>query len=199
MWQEPEDDYQNQGSPSWHAFRSRHIGASEIAAVMGVDDFRTARDVFKAKTGGEIFKSNFAMERGKELEPIALARFEYNHRCRLSSPTLEYQLWRTLSASLDGLWEEDEAVVEVKAPAKWKHTMALCGLVPETYEDQLQTQMLVTGFQKAYYVSFHPDEPEGFDYAEVIVVANPDRQMEILNRAKHFWSMVEAGVYDESF
>lgn len=77
--------------------------------------------------------------------------------------------------------------------------MALCGLVPDTYQDQLQTQMLVSGSDIAYYVSFHDTQPDEFDYAEVVVRADKKRQNQILEVAKRFWEIVESGVWDETF
>lgn len=185
------NEVQEQGSPAWHEFRSRHIGASEIPAIMGTDDWRDAEDIFKAKVFGEKFEGNFATQRGKALEPLIISLFEENKGVRLTQPTLEYPQWPTLSASLDGWIENEKAVVEVKAPALWKHGLALCGLVPETYQDQLQTQMLVSDAEKCYYVSYHPDEPPGFNLAIVVIQPNFDRQQLILNTAIRFWVRVQ--------
>lgn len=188
--------HQIQNSPEWHAFRRNHVGASDIPALMGTCDFRTEADVFKAKMDGEVWEGNWATQRGKNLEPVALALFEQKHACKLTQPTLEYPAWRILSASLDGLWAERPAVVEFKAPAVWKQTMALCGLLPETYEDQVQAQLLVAQVDHAFYVSYHPDLPEGFQYAEVLVEANSRRQFEILDCAQRFWEKVEKARYE---
>ena len=198
-WLMGEEKAMPQGSPEWHDFRRRHLGASEVPSILGMDDWRKPIDVFNVKLNGEIFKGNFATERGKTLEPIILAKFEDRHRCRLTQPVLEFPEWPTLSASLDGWFSEEGAVVECKAPAAWKHTMALCGLVPDTYQDQLQTQMLVSGSEIAYYVSFHDTQPDEFDYAEVVVRADKKRQNQILEVAKRFWEIVESGVWDETF
>ncbi len=53
------------------ALRSKGIGASEIAAVCGVDPYRNALDIFLEKTGQvEPFAGNEATEMGNRLEPV---------------------------------------------------------------------------------------------------------------------------------
>lgn len=191
-----------QGSEEWFKWRMKHLGASEIPTIMGTSDFgNNAHAVFIAKTKGALTKpeETFATERGKTLEPIIRSLFETRHGVRVTTPTLEYPEWPVLSASLDGLCISRGFLVEIKAPAFWKHTQAHCGLVPETYVDQIQTQLLVTGLDLAYYVSFSDFQPSGFEYAEVVVRPDPARQELILKRAKEFWRCVERGVYDSGW
>lgn len=194
------DQKLEQNSDAWYAFRHKHLGASQVPSVMGTCDFRTAKDLFEEKINPPDVKfSNYATDRGKALEPLILSIFESKNRCFLSGPVLTYEDWPTLSASLDGFWKEKNAVIEVKAPSRVKHIMALCELVPTTYIDQVQAQLLVTGADKAYYVSFHDDEPEGFNYAEVEVFPDLQRQKEILETCKKFWAMLETGVWNENW
>lgn len=40
-----------QDSTEWHEQRARHIGASDIAAILGLSKHRTAREVYRAKMG----------------------------------------------------------------------------------------------------------------------------------------------------
>lgn len=188
-----------QNSDEWHTFRGKHIGASDVPGIMGTCDFKKPIDVFNSKVRGEKFKGNWATERGKRLEPIVLGRFESLYRCSLTSPTLEYKEWPTLSASLDGLWKDSKAIIEVKVPSRIKHIGALCGDIPETYIDQIQTQLIVSGLDICYYASFMEDEPEGFDLALVKIYSDFNRQKEILEKCKRFWEIVKSGVWDESF
>jgi putative phage-type endonuclease len=176
------------GSTAWHAFRAKHIGASDIPAILRRCDFRTPYDIFLSKMPDyEPGEQTWPMIRGHSLEPITLARFEMNHDCKLTNPILKKG---NFHASLDGWWAEERAVVEAKAPALWKHTQALCGIVPDTYQDQLQAQMYVAECDKAYYVSFHPDEPESHCYAEILVQRDEKRIKEILEVCSIFWEKV---------
>lgn len=189
---EEKEPYQIQGSPEWHAFRKKHIGASEVPAIMGTCDFKTIEDIRDAKTGEPKPNiDNFAIRRGKALEHYVIARLENIHRVRLTNPVAVHPVHSFLSASLDG-WDEARRIIyEVKVPSRVKHTMALCGLVPETYEDQLQAQIFVFDATKAIYVSYNEDEPEEFDLAQVEVYPNEKRQQEIVYKCQEFWESLK--------
>jgi len=183
-----------QNSPEWHEFRSRHIGASEVPAIMGTCDFKSAYQLWLDKTG--IYKKdvdNFATQRGKMYEPIILEEYERKVGVKTVQKVLEYPEWPVLSASLDG-WREDNVVVEVKCPSKAKHQLALAGYVPETYKDQIQAQLLVSGASYADYVSYDPNEPEETRMAIVQVSNDINRQTQILEKAKEFWALVLAKI-----
>lgn len=170
-----------------------------MPAILGIDDWRTAHDVFKAKIEGESFSGNYATERGTRLEPIVRAKLEELFGYIIETPTLVYPIWPTLSCSLDGVSPDRSTLFEIKCPAKWKHIGALCGIIPDTYWDQCQTQLLVTGAKKCIYVSYHDEEPEGFDLALVEVLPDKERQSYILERCRLFWDIVKSGVWNETF
>ena len=130
---------------------------------------------------------------------ISLAHFEMRHNCKLEKPSQESKIWPHMHASLDGLWRAPNILVESKAPAFWKHTMALCGLVPDTYVDQLQAQLFVYESELNYYVSFHDGQPESHQYAEVAVGRDEKRIKEIVERCKYFWVLVERGIWYDGF
>lgn len=172
-----------------------------MPSIMGTSDFGNAHGVFVAKVQGALNNpsDNYATLRGKRLEPVILAKFEEAKGCRLTSPSICFPEWPTLSASLDGWNDSEKYVVECKAPSRIKHLGALCGIIPDTYKDQLQAQLLVAGVDLAYYVSYHDDEPEGFDLAIVEVRADKVRQSQILETCQRFWRLVENGTWDEMF
>lgn len=178
---------QMQGSVEWHAFRSKHIGASQVPAILGECDFRTAYDVWKSKTGsGGEFKGNWATKRGMDAEPEIRKLYEELYSVTTTAPVLTYPDWPVLSASLDGYCEEMGIVVEFKYPSAAKHTLAKAGIVPMTYRSQLQTQLLVSGCKTAHYVSY-----DGRELAVVVVPADPEYQLRILFECKKFWHLVE--------
>lgn len=188
-----------QNTDEWHDWRKKHVGASDVPAIMGTCDFKNAEAIFRSKVYGEKFEGNWATQRGKALEPVVLAMLEDKFECRFDQPSVEFPGWKTLSASLDGLCLPKELLVEIKVPSRIKHIGALCGYPPDTYVDQLQTQMLVTGIERVFYCSFSENEPEGFDLALVEVRADKTRQGLILERAKRFWDMVASGVFNADF
>lgn len=176
-----------QGSLEWLAFRGKHIGASEIAAILGESEYRSAYDVWAEKVGiTEPQSINFAMKRGMNAEPIIRSLYEEKTGTFLTTPVLEYKEWPVLSASLDGL-TPDNRIVEFKYPSKEKHQAALRGEVPYMYWIQMQQQMLITGSQSGDYVSY-----DGTDIAIVEVKADPGFQQTLLKAAKDFWALVES-------
>jgi putative phage-type endonuclease len=58
------------------AFRKQYLGSSDAAAVLGLDPYRSAADIWLDKTGlDEGFAGNEATDRGNLLEPAVLAWF----------------------------------------------------------------------------------------------------------------------------
>ncbi len=192
------DDYKSQGSAAWHEFRSKHLGASEVPSVMGSCDFGNIFEKWSEKTG--LYKkeiNNFATSRGIAFEPIIRDRFETLYNCKLSQDVIEYNEWPILSASLDGFYVDSDLksiVVEIKYPSKEKHTLALSGVVPKTYVDQVQSQLLVTSADFCYYVSFNDAFSESEKIAIVKVMPDKKRQEEILKTCKMFWGLVTSNV-----
>jgi len=157
---------------------------------MGESDFMSTHDLWLLKTmRKEPFKGNFATQRGIDAEPQIKALYEdlYLAGESMDSPVMEYAEWPVLSASLDGI--RPGMVVEFKYPSRDKHGLAVSGVVPNTYRDQLQVQMLVAGVTRAHYVSY-----DGQDIAVVEVLADYSRQMTILEACKNFWVMVQEDI-----
>jgi len=106
--------------------------------------------------------SNFAMQRGTELEPEAIAAYEDHNmlvvmpEAFLVHPTLDY-----VGCSPDGM-VGDDGMVEVKCPsAEAKHLDALLkGSHAVEYKWQLQGQLWVAGRKWVDAVSFDPRWPE---------------------------------------
>lgn len=185
------EDYKVQGSEAWLKWRSKHIGASEVPAIMGTCDFSNIYEKWLDKTGlVQKVVDNFATRRGTAFEPQIRAEVEERFNVTLTQDVVEDSVWPVLSASLDGVFHNEDGykvIVEIKYPSKEKHNLALSGIVPETYRDQVQAQLLVTKAQYAYYVSFDPEGDK--DTRLAIVKVEPDfkRQDEILEACQNFW------------
>lgn len=114
--------------------------------------------------------SNFAMQRGIELEPDALKAYENDQLLVVESvdfldhPTLDY-----VGCSPDGM-VGDDGMVEVKCPAaEAKHYEALrYGAHAQEYRWQLQGQLWVSGRRWVDAVSYDPRFP-GLELAIVRV------------------------------
>ena len=182
-------DYEIQRSPSWHAFRKNHLGSSDCSAIMGVSPWKTQLELYNEKTSDTIEESvsNFAMRRGVELEPLALAKFEAETGYLMTPRVLTHPVYSMLSASLDGLEIESKCAVEIKCSGKVDHALALKGQVPEKYMPQLQHIMFVTNLPEIYYMSYVSDE----DFIIFKVKQDHDYTTKLLAAELEFWNRIQ--------
>lgn len=103
--------------------RMGKLGSSDAAAVMGLDPYRSASDVFLVKTGQAAdFEGNANTERGNLLEPVVMewACQQINWKY-FRSPMFEHPSGM-LVANLDGLNEAGTEIIEAKTtvdPEGW--------------------------------------------------------------------------------
>ena len=144
------------GSPEareeWLKLRRQGIGGSDIAALVGVNPFKSAIDVFLDKTGrGAVVEENEKMKWGKLLEdPVAQ---EYatvnNYKVQRCNAILQHTESPVCLANIDRLILKENTgydtngILEVKttsyAPA-WEG-----GCIPDMYALQLQWYLGITG------------------------------------------------------
>lgn len=141
-----------QRSPEWVALRKTKITATDAAVIMEVNPWKNKAQLYKEKVSPtEPLTINHAMQRGIDLEPIALDLFRLKTGIS-AEPAVVVRDWAM--ASLDGFAQKDGIVVEIKCPGERVHALAVEGKIPEYYYPQLQHQLYVTGAQKALYFSF---------------------------------------------
>ena len=175
-----------QGSPEWLGWRKTVITATDCPAIMGSSPWQTGYKCWQRKLGlVEEQKSNAAMERGKELEPIARHAFISETLLRMSPAVVESTDHNFLGASLDGITDEGKYILEIKCGGEKLHQMAERGVIPEYYEHQMQHQLLVTGAEKCYYYSFN-----GTSGIIIEVFPDPLFAINFLPIAQEFWKGV---------
>ncbi len=179
-----------QGTPEWHEWRKGGIGASEIAAVLGISPWKTAFQLFQEKTGGNVETFvNAAMRRGNELEAAAIFDLEVEHSIEVdrSRTLFEHATCPYLRASLDGM-THDGIVVEVKCPGLGQYE-AMREAIPDYYMAQVQQQMLVTEASGALFWVWHPERGGYLHQVE------PDEKWRkrIIEAGGEFWQRVESG------
>src|SRR5690606_5098444 len=99
-------------------------------------------------------QTNWATQRGTDLEPKARALYELEHELDMYATLVEHDTYPFLRASLDGFNEQARTVLEIKCPGKEDHEKAVKGEVPEKYFPQLQHQLLVANAVEAHYWSY---------------------------------------------
>lgn len=177
-----------QGSPEWLAWREDGIGASEVPAVLGLSPHVTRARLLDQKVRLTQSAPNPAMLRGQALEDTARRLYEDVTGSAISPACCEHPRYPWLRASLDGVTFDRSHLVEIKCPNMADHLAAVAGEVPKHYYAQVQAQMLVTGIDRADYVSYHPEADEPM--AIVSVRADKAMQERIVAECTAFWSEV---------
>lgn len=107
---------------------------------------------------------SFWMERGIEMEPLAMASYELRKEVAVTKiDFVRHPEITWAGCSPDGLLGDD-GLLEIKCPKRNTHAEYLLGeRVPEEYIPQMTWQMACTGRQWVDFVSYHPDFPEPLD------------------------------------
>lgn len=133
--------------------RRQHIGSSDAAAIVGVDPWRNAGDVYWSKLAETEDRPNSAMQIGNRMEPVLLDLAEERFGPIERSPLFVDDEFSILAANLDGICLREEAVIEAKyvGPRSadfWGEPET--DQVPDHVAIQVQHQMRCCGAKVAY-------------------------------------------------
>jgi len=146
----------DQGCAAWHALRKRKVTATDAVVIMKESRWKTPSNLYYEKiSDSPPAIPNERMQRGTDLEPIARENFIRSTGI-VVTPKVVVKDWAM--ASLDGMSEDGNCIVEIKCPGSRDHSIALKGKIPDHYQAQLQHQMYVTGLQETFYYSFDGEE-----------------------------------------
>lgn len=177
-----------QGTPEWLDFRKTKVTATDARSIAGVDPWRNNIAVWKDKLGlGLPFEDNDDMKRGRELEPIALEKFEELTGYIMAPKVVLHPSINYMMASLDGMEVSGRAIVEIKCPRPdgKSHECAMDGEIPSMYIPQLMHQMECSGLKKAYYFSYTSKSQKVLElHYDPLYVEN------LLREEAEFWNCV---------
>src|SRR5262249_277338 len=135
----------DQHGPQWLKWRQEGIGGSDAAGIMGDSPWSSAGKVIQQKITGRGPEETARMTRGKILEPQAREKYQLLSGIGVRPVCVVHDEYEWLRASLDGLSEDGETVLEIKCPGPKAHYQALKGVVPHYNRAQVQQQLLITG------------------------------------------------------
>lgn len=174
-----------QGTSEWHAWRRGGIGASESAAILGENPFKTRWDALLQKVDDLREPTSPAMVRGTELEPRARRAFEEHTGLVFAPMCLQSTQHDWLRASVDGMTPEADRVVEIKC-GEGAYKRSRRGRVPPYYMPQLQHILAVTGLDLIDYWCWLP----GKRPIHLEVPRDPRHIHRILVAGEAFWAQV---------
>lgn len=184
-----------QGTPLWLEFRNSHLTATAASVIMRMNPWQTRLQLYEEKTLGweKTFtdKEVARMAEGTRLEPIAREEFTKHTGIVLNPRVGVHSVHDFLSASFDGISEDNQLVLEIKCGKK-AFEMALNGIVPNYYLAQISHQMFVADALSALYYAF--DGETG-----VLLEVNRDHDFEqkMLEEEIKFWHCVKHFIQPE--
>lgn len=134
-----------QRTAEWYTKRGACITASDIAAVLGTDKYKSPRKVLLEKCSKPKPWSNMYTRWGNKYEPVAAQIYEQENNVKVyEAPLLIHPVYPFIGASCDGFVVDEvnnEAwLIEIKSPFRRVPN----GSIPPNYKDQPRTQMAVT-------------------------------------------------------
>jgi len=151
----------DQGTDAWLAWRTQGIGASEAAAIMGENPWKSRRTLLAEKCGlSRPWSGNAAMAFGTATEPEARARYVAALGVAVEPACVQSHGRDWLRASLDGLSPDGRQAVEIKCGQRAYAETAKTGRPPRYYVGQLQHILAVTGLDAIDFWCYWPGEPE---------------------------------------
>jgi putative phage-type endonuclease len=146
-----------QRTAEWFVWRNQGLGASDATAIMGENPWKSRERLLKEKIAGSTFPGNSATRRGIALEPEARIQYQKYRGFEVRPACLQSKHFDWLRASVDGLAENGNLVVEIKCGDKVFQYSSSTRKVPEYYYGQLQHILAVTGLQKIDYWCYLPE------------------------------------------
>jgi len=159
-WTEPEcfAAYKMESDDDWLGFRTKGVGGSDVAAIMGISAYRSPVEVWMEKTGRKQpadLSDKEAVEWGNRLESIIRDKFAEMHPEFIVSEgnaTFVSKERPWAHANLDGMVRDangDWGVLEIKTVGKNREGDWADG-VPDYYMTQVTHYLSVTGWSFAY-------------------------------------------------
>jgi putative phage-type endonuclease len=174
-------EYDEQRSQEWFKLRGNLLTASDAAAALDLNFFKSSEALLLEKCGFKKDFSNSNIERGIRLEPIVRDLYDAQYQKKSHEIGLiVHPEYKWLGGSADGI-TEDGYLIEIKCPNK------LSPKVPVYYFPQIQLLMEITKLEICHFVQYH--EPTGI--LKVIEVPRDQQWFaENLPKLKRFWDTV---------
>ncbi len=177
----------------WLKWRKKGIGGSDVSAILGINKWTSAIDLWLDKTNqkNDPVEVNEAMTWGTILEPVIRDHFAAvtgkpvtEVKAMLQHPNHPFMI-----ADVDGVTTDDNdnpAILEIKVSSEYKRDEWSEG-VPTYYQTQVQHYLCVTGVSKAYVAVLIG----GNSFRIYEVDADPEVQQMLIAVEKNFWNMVQ--------
>lgn len=164
--------------------RSQGVGGSEVAAILGIDPFKTAYDVWNSKVNGVRTDETYIMKRGTFMEEFIAREFAnaFNAVVWKPSSVLTHPTISFLYASIDRFYKLNDGnnttgVLECKDTTK-----LISEPIPAHYI-QVQWYMMISKLQNGYLAYNTPFEAKYFE-----IKSDANFQQMLITKVVDFWN-----------
>ena len=141
-----------QGSEAWKNIRKQYVTATDAAVILGLSPWKTPYKLWRQKMDLDPpDEETEKMREGSRLEDHARKWF-FEAYGILFTPKVVFKDF--MMASLDGMTDDDECIIEIKCGQK-SFEQAKQGIIPEYYRIQMQHQMYCSGLNEMTYLAFN--------------------------------------------
>lgn len=174
----------------WHELRKKGIGGSDIGAILGVNKYKSAIDVYldKVENIKTDLSNNNLVQWGIKLENVIREEFENRNNENYEVYIVPYSVkYNQLIANVDGIVKNKKTgkygVLEIKTANQYTINDWKKGLVPHSYYAQVMHYLAVTGLDYGIIVVLIG----GNEYKEFYIERNEEEIEMIKLVAKEFW------------
>jgi putative phage-type endonuclease len=171
---------------TWREQRNKGIGGSDVGAIVGVNGYKTAVDIYLDKIGqGKDYEESEAAYWGTNLEDKVAREFELRTGKKLKkrNAILQHPEYTFMLANVDRLVIGEKAGFEAKTTSAYNKEQWTGEEIPESYVLQCMHYMIVTGLKKWYIAVLIGGQQ--FEWKEI----NWDQELAdfVIQIEKDFW------------
>jgi putative phage-type endonuclease len=140
--------------------RQKYLGASEIAAVLGVDKWHSPLDVYNSKLGLVApFEGNNHTLRGQRLEAIAADYYAEltGRKLRRYTRAYAHKQHSFIQGHIDRIVEGESVIAEIKCPSIAAYRKIQREGLPDSWQIQMQVYMGLSGHKQCVIIVFCAD------------------------------------------
>ncbi len=169
--------------------RTKFIGGSDIASILGISPWKTALDLYHEKIGNtEEIEQTEPMRWGKKLESPILSEYKERHAGSdvTASPEIVHPKYRYMVGHLDAFNNTEDVVVEIKNISRTAKQWANDS-IPTYYRCQVAYYCALTQRDTAHVaILFH-----GSQYKELLYESDKEWEENLLMEVEKFWWHVQ--------